>query len=58
MNSLYRESPVVDRSAVTNSTSQLDLTVLDRSQCILLLTVKYVLTLSTGCSRAVSTFWW
>jgi hypothetical protein len=34
MNSLYRESPVVDRSAVTNSKypSQLDLTVLDRSQ--------------------------
>jgi hypothetical protein len=32
MNSLYRESPVVDRSAVANSTSQLDLTVLDRSQ--------------------------
>jgi len=32
MNSLYRESPVVDRSAVANSTSQLDLTILDHSQ--------------------------
>ncbi|KAJ8583204.1 hypothetical protein M405DRAFT_937362 [Rhizopogon salebrosus TDB-379] len=32
MNMLYRESPVVDRSAVANSTSQLDLCVLDSSQ--------------------------
>jgi hypothetical protein len=32
MNMLYRESPAVDRSAVANSTSQLDLSVLDRYQ--------------------------
>jgi hypothetical protein len=29
MNSLYRENPVLDRSAVANSTSQLDSTDLD-----------------------------
>ncbi|KAG1727215.1 kinase-like domain-containing protein [Suillus lakei] len=32
MNALYRESPAVDRSAVANSASQLDLTVLNCSQ--------------------------
>lgn len=32
MNALYRESPAVDRSALANSASQLDLSVLNCSQ--------------------------